>query len=191
MQSESCIAPDKGKVISEDCMVEEVGSIGGVEANEMHPSSDDGVLAVSPQKVEGSPILTNHQIDDPMVEDIVERTEQAIPSMERVSMEVDVISNLAEEDAVQEELSKFPTKVEGSYELVADDLTTTSNALVEDENHSDSRDGNEEMKLVDAKCGPLVYPDVSSEEFEVVVPIESESGSVILSRIHHSPESTH
>nr|GMD05532.1 titin homolog isoform X1 [Ipomoea batatas] len=185
-QNESFVAPEEGKVFSEDCVVEKVASVGGLDAKEMHPSSHDGMLLPdSPQKVEGSPILTDHQIDDPMVEeDIVEKPEQPIPAMERVSMEMDVISNLAEENAV-EELNKSPAKVEGSYEAVPDDLTTTSNAL--DENHSP--DGNGEMKLVDAKCGPLLSPDVSSEAFEVVVPIES--GSVILSRIHHSPESTH
>ncbi|CAA0820413.1 Unknown protein [Striga hermonthica] len=45
---------------------------------------------------------------------------------------------------------------------------------------------NEELESVDVKYGPLLNSDVSSEASEAVMP-----ESVNLSRIHHSPESTH
>lgn len=50
---------------------------------------------------------------------------------------------------------------------------------------------NEGMNLIENKCDPLHLSDVPSEACEAVMPGWIESGSVNLSRIHHSPESTH
>ncbi|KAL3844475.1 hypothetical protein ACJIZ3_001878 [Penstemon smallii] len=47
-----------------------------------------------------------------------------------------------------------------------------------------------EVKLIDFKCVPLLNSDVSTE-VEAVMPESVVSGSVNISRIHHSPESTH
>ncbi|KAL3844476.1 hypothetical protein ACJIZ3_001879 [Penstemon smallii] len=47
-----------------------------------------------------------------------------------------------------------------------------------------------EVKLIDSKCVPLLNSDVSTE-VEAVMPESFVSGSVNISRIHHSPESTH
>ncbi|XP_057966846.1 uncharacterized protein LOC131157026 [Malania oleifera] len=48
----------------------------------------------------------------------------------------------------------------------------------------------EHKKLVDTVCGALLFPDVSSEACEAVMPESIESGLVNLSRIHQS-QSTH
>lgn len=49
----------------------------------------------------------------------------------------------------------------------------------------------EERLLGDAINGPKCFPGGSPRAYEAVVPGSNESESVILSRIHHSPESTH
>uniref|UniRef100_A0A2P2LM34 Uncharacterized protein MANES_06G159800 n=1 Tax=Rhizophora mucronata TaxID=61149 RepID=A0A2P2LM34_RHIMU len=45
--------------------------------------------------------------------------------------------------------------------------------------------------LDDAMCGSLLFSDGSSKASEALMPGSNESESVILSRIHHSPENTH
>ncbi|KAL0331087.1 UNVERIFIED_CONTAM: hypothetical protein Sangu_1654200 [Sesamum angustifolium] len=56
----------------------------------------------------------------------------------------------------------------------------------------ESGSNNDELKFVDTRCSALVNSDdVSSEACEAMMPESIVSGSVNLSRIHHSPESTH
>jgi hypothetical protein len=50
---------------------------------------------------------------------------------------------------------------------------------------------NEEETNPETKCGSLVLSEVSSKACEVEMLESIESGSVNLSRIHHSPENTH
>ncbi|CAH9106606.1 unnamed protein product [Cuscuta europaea] len=157
IQRKSSVAlDDKGKDSSEDVFAD------GLEARQMHPNSDEGVMQVSPEtKVEGSKIFTHHH---PVIEGLVER----------ISMVVDI----AEENG-DKAVTKPTAIVEGEGgpcdELLPDvteDLTTKMGKPLG--NHSPKSDPH------------LLCP---AEAFEVVVPVESES--VIFSRIHHSPESTH
>ncbi|KAK4381588.1 hypothetical protein Sango_2951700, partial [Sesamum angolense] len=56
----------------------------------------------------------------------------------------------------------------------------------------ESGSNNDELTFVDTRCSALVNSDdVSSEACEAMMPESIVSGSVNLSRIHHSPESTH
>ncbi|KAL6533594.1 hypothetical protein OROHE_013427 [Orobanche hederae] len=64
--------------------------------------------------------------------------------------------------------------------------TTSPLEHAEDVPMGESVGKNEELKSVDTKYGPLLNSDVSSEASEAMMP-----ESVNLSRIHHSPESTH
>nr|GME06792.1 zinc finger CCCH domain-containing protein 13-like isoform X1 [Ipomoea batatas] len=134
----------------------------------------------------GDTYTTNHQIEDLMVVDIVMKPEQAIYVVDTEGMDVDVGSNPTDENDTENSSAE---NVEGSVEPISDlskNLTRVSNDL--DNSSPNRKEGN---KLFDAKCGPLVCPDVSPEAPEVLVPLSIESGSVNLSRIHHSPEIKH
>ncbi|KAK4435478.1 hypothetical protein Salat_0711200 [Sesamum alatum] len=88
---------------------------------------------------------------------------------------------LVEQDVKEKPLSVG--SVEGSDSPLPSDVKV---ALME------SGSNNDELKLVDTRCGALLNSDdVSSEACEAMMPGSIVSGSVNLSGIHHSPESTH
>ncbi|XP_019151490.1 PREDICTED: uncharacterized protein LOC109148140 isoform X2 [Ipomoea nil] len=139
---------------------------GSEDSIDMELNQDSNALGT------GDTHTRNHQIEDLMVVDIVKKPEQAIYVVGTEGMDVDVGSNLTHENDTAE-------NVEGSVEPISDpskNLTRVSNDL--DHPSPNRKEGN---KLFD---GPLVCP-------EVVVPLSIESGSVNLSRIHHSPEIKH
>ncbi|EYU23343.1 hypothetical protein MIMGU_mgv11b000466mg [Erythranthe guttata] len=78
-----------------------------------------------------------------------------------------------------------------------DSITVKTEEPDSDKDNEEKAEGsettnNEETKLVDSKFGPLLSSDdVSSEASEAMMPESMVAGSVNLSRIHHSPESTH
>lgn len=167
LQIESFPASEQKKSGSEDGIVKEL-------------NQDSNALGT------GDIHTINHQIEDLMVVDIVKKPEQPISAVDREVVEVNEGSNLTRENKSEEGAAE---NVEGSVEPISDpskNLTRVSNAL---DNLSPNR--KEVNTLFDAKCGPLVCPDVSPEDPEVLVPMSIESGSVNLSRIHHSPEIKH
>lgn len=80
---------------------------------------------------------------------------------------------------------KMEVDVASSQEMVDGKISSPSNNTTSLLANSPSE---EQPELVNTMCGPLVVSDVPSE---AVIPKSIESGSVNLSRIHHSPESTH
>ncbi|VFQ59764.1 unnamed protein product [Cuscuta campestris] len=166
----SVVPPDEGKALSEDVAEGAAAAalVGGLEAKKLlHPNPHGAVVQVSHQKAAETEI-----------ERMVQNPEQ--PTIERViSMEVDVVSNIADEHGVEGD-GKPLAIVEAGGEpcevMLTTTTTTTGKAL-----------GNHSLKT----DSPLLCPNVvsSDEAYGVGKPVESES--VILSRIHHSPESTH
>ncbi|XP_008380885.1 uncharacterized protein [Malus domestica] len=74
--------------------------------------------------------------------------------------------------------------------------TTTLPAAANDNAISKTKDDNpidqaSTEGAADAVTGPLIIPEGSQKACEALMPGSNESDSVILSRIHHSPESTH
>uniref|UniRef100_A0A5B6ZB24 Uncharacterized protein n=2 Tax=Davidia involucrata TaxID=16924 RepID=A0A5B6ZB24_DAVIN len=143
---------------------------------------EKAVLQNTFQKLEVSPSTTYQKADGPVSPNILEKSEEPISTLDKVKMEVDLVLNQEKQEDIVEEKSVSLENVERS--------DAHSPVKVEDVNWASdsSANSNEEQKLVDIKCGPLVFSDVSSE---AVMPGSIESGSVNLSRIHHSPESTH
>lgn len=80
---------------------------------------------------------------------------------------------------------KLEVDVASSQEIVDGKISSPSNNTTSLVANSPLE---EQQELVNTMCGPLVVSDVPSE---AVMPKSIESGSVNLSRIHHSPESTH
>ncbi|KAK6935523.1 hypothetical protein RJ641_035678 [Dillenia turbinata] len=121
--------------------------------------------------------------DEPIVESSLEKSEESYPAM--VKMEVD-----------QEPGKDLEVKVSSPLK----ELTTESPNNAQDgcgvgDSGADcaAADDAEEQKNNIENCqGALLFTDVSSSEAcESVNPESVELGSVNLSRIHHSPESTH
>ncbi|XP_009619003.1 uncharacterized protein LOC107794685 isoform X3 [Nicotiana tabacum] len=140
---------------------------------------EDGDLVVV-----GSSKSSCPETSEPMTDDGEEKSESPLSTAERVGMEGETVLGVAEEG------NPLPAEeVEGSSESpteMSKDLIRSNDSVG---NFSD--DFKKEKEIVDVKCDPLLLPYVSSEAFEAVMPESIEFGSVNLSRIHHSPESTH
>nr|XP_016497596.1 PREDICTED: uncharacterized protein LOC107816395 isoform X3 [Nicotiana tabacum] len=140
---------------------------------------EDGDLGVV-----GSSKSSCPETSEPMTVDGEEKSEFRLSTAESVGMEGETVLGVAEEG---NPLSA--EEVEGSSESpteMSKDLNRSNDSVG---NFSD--DFKKEKEIVDVKCDPLLLPYVSSEAFEAVMPESIEFGSVNLSRIHHSPESTH
>lgn len=122
------------------------------------------------------------KIGDLPVADSTEITGEPASAEIKVSSACDL--GLQEHDV---EMKPLPAEsVEGSAAAAAALLPEVKDLHVESANTNI-----EEGKLIDTKCGPLINSDVSSEASETMMPESMVAGSVNLSRIHHSPESTH
>ncbi|XP_057463381.1 uncharacterized protein LOC130753373 [Actinidia eriantha] len=143
--------------------------------------------ALNEVKMEVSPEDTNDAIDEPVLADSREKSEEAIVALNEVKMELDLVPNEGTLDSIVEEKSSSPENVDRS--------DANSPGKAEEVNGARNSKGNcsaannEGQKSHDAKCAVLLFPDISAEACEAAMPIES--GSVNLSRIHRSPESTH
>ncbi|KAA8528230.1 hypothetical protein F0562_035519 [Nyssa sinensis] len=141
------------------------------------------------QKLEASPATTYPKPGGPVSPNSVEKSEEPISTLNKVKMEVDLVLNQEKLESIVEEKSLSVQNVEQSDAHSpgkVEDVKRASDSLGNCSSHS-----NVEPKLVDIECVPLVFSDVSSEACEAVMPGSIESGSVNLSRRHHSSESTH
>ncbi|KAK2999080.1 hypothetical protein RJ639_022811 [Escallonia herrerae] len=127
------------------------------------------------------PVTVSPKLDEPVVADTLEKAEELIPTVDKVQMEVDPVSRDAVDIVVDDVVLKNVEAPDACFPGCLGDANGSSNV---EGNHK-------EGKLLDTKCGALLFSDVSSEACEAVMPESIESGSVNLSRIHHSPESTH
>ncbi|XP_011101051.1 filaggrin-like [Sesamum indicum] len=117
------------------------------------------------------------------VGDTIEALKQPISTSDPVNMEetLEFDRGLVEPDVKEKPLCVG--RVEGSDSPLPSEVKV---AIME------SGSNNDELKFVDARCSALVNSDdVSLEACEAMMPESIVSGSVNLSRIHHSPESTH
>ncbi|KAJ8527021.1 hypothetical protein K7X08_029498 [Anisodus acutangulus] len=152
----------------------------------MVEDGDKGVdLPVSSEEVVGLPQTKLDELSEPMGLNPTEKSDLPISMDEGAGMEGDTVLDVAQESKIAENNSSLEEvgRSDALAPLVSEDFMKTDISILDDVK--------EEEKFVDAKCGPLPHPDVSSEVFEAVMPASIESGSVNLSRIHHSPESTH
>ncbi|XP_016555770.2 trichohyalin isoform X1 [Capsicum annuum] len=144
---------------------------------------DEGVdLPVSSKEIVGHP-QTPMDLNPTETSDLPISMDEGAVGMEAAGAVVDVTqeSKIALKSLSLEEVGQSYAPL---APLVSKDLIQTGISIL--------NDVKEEEMSVDAKCGPVPHPDVSSEVFEAVMPESIESESVNLSRIHHhSPESTH
>ncbi|XP_059276339.1 uncharacterized protein LOC132030645 isoform X1 [Lycium ferocissimum] len=180
---ESYPAPKLEDSSSEYAKVEESAQVDDV----MEEDGDKGVdLPVSSEEVVGLPQTTLDELCEPMGLDPTEKSDLPTSMYEGAGMEGDTVLDVVQESKVAE--NSLSLEEEGGQSdalapLASKDLMMSDVSILDDVK--------EEEKFVDAKCGTVPHLDVSSEVFEAVMPESIESGSVNLSRIHHSPESTH
>lgn len=129
------------------------------------------------QKAESSAETLEQKIDIP-VGITTEKSEDPVSALEHVNTEVNSVLDLGPQEHDVEEMPLSAESVEGSDTLLPSEV-------------KDMPSNNEEVKLVDTKCDPLLNSDMFSEASEAMMPESMVPGSVNLSRIHHSPESTH
>lgn len=136
----------------------------------------------SAEKPETTLSIDTPMSDETIATDSLLKLEEPLSVLEKVEMEVEPAPMKNEPDSVVEEKSSAMETVEQSgaclpsiYEEVNESCETRGNANDSSEEH---------IKLVETKCDG----DMPTE----AMMLESiECGSVNLSRIHHSPESTH
>ncbi|XP_011101049.1 ankyrin repeat domain-containing protein 11-like [Sesamum indicum] len=119
----------------------------------------------------------------PPVGDTIETSKQPVSASDPVNMEetFEFDQELVEPDVKEKPLCV--ASVEGSDSPLPSEVKVAQ---------MESGSNNDELKFVDTRCGALVNSDdVSSEACEAMMPESIVSGSLNLSRIHHSPESTH
>ncbi|KAH6760934.1 hypothetical protein C2S51_017883 [Perilla frutescens var. frutescens] len=115
---------------------------------------------------------------------ITEKPEDPVSASEHINLEVNSVLDMqSEEHDVKEETPMSAEGVEGSCAPLPSELKDLP---------AEYASNSEEEKLVDTtKCDPLLNSDMFSEASEAMMPESVVPGSVNLSRIHHSPESTH
>ncbi|CAI9771798.1 unnamed protein product [Fraxinus pennsylvanica] len=104
---------------------------------------------------------------------VVEKSEP-VSASKHVNMDVDLVLNQVPEEHILENLSSIKSDA---------DLSAGVREV-----HMEFASNNEELNVFGTKCGPVRDSDVSSA---AMMPELIESAPVNLSRIHHSPESTH
>ncbi|XP_052208990.1 uncharacterized protein LOC127812594 isoform X2 [Diospyros lotus] len=160
------------------------------------PSSDqqeaEGVVsALNKVKIEDSPAITGEKIDIPVLGDGQEEPpDSSIAALNEVKLPMDSVSK-------QEGTLDYAVENNASSPKAVESQNVHSPIKVEDMHGATAAEGatdNETQKLHEGKCGTLVFPDLSTTTGSceaVMMPESIESGSVNLSRIHQSPESTH
>ncbi|CAK9163073.1 unnamed protein product [Ilex paraguariensis] len=152
-------------------------------------SKEKAEMPICFQTLEEVPATVYSKLDEPVVTDTLEKSEEPLSNLNKVKMEVDPSSDQKSLEFMDEKNSVSLKDVEGS--------DAQSPGRIEDVNKSINSGGNhsalnyKEQNLFDTKCDPLVFSDVSSDVCGAVMPESIESGLVNLSRIHHCPESTH
>ncbi|CAK9143166.1 unnamed protein product [Ilex paraguariensis] len=142
------------------------------EAEGALPNSSKGEAeqTISLQKLEVVYATAYPKLDEPILADTLEKSEEPISNLNMVKMEVDPRGERSDAH---------------SHNKIGDVIKSIDSGS----NHAAINC--EDQIFLDTKCGPLLFSDVSSGACEAVMPESIESGLVNLSRIHHSPESTH
>ncbi|KAL6986419.1 hypothetical protein U1Q18_019782 [Sarracenia purpurea var. burkii] len=173
--------------------LDEKGAISNNKQGEVVPDCDQqealgAASALTKVNMEVSPEIINDKIEDePVLADSLVKSEVAIPALNNVKMELDPVSKQQVTlDSKVEDESSSPEDVERSNAQSPCKVEGVSGA--DDSKGNFSITNNEGQKSHDAKFGLLLFSDVSTE---AVMPESFASGSVNLSRIHQSPESTH
>lgn len=112
---------------------------------------------------------------------VTEKSEDAVSASEHINLEENPVLDQGLEEQDVKEMPLSAEGVEGSSSPSPPDVKD----LLENASN------NEEVRLVETKSDPLLNSDMFSEASEAMMPESIVPGSVNLSRIHHSPESTH
>ncbi|XP_073306956.1 uncharacterized protein [Primulina huaijiensis] len=165
---------------AEDNTAEKQSSVGDILSAEDGPALVNTDVYVNPMntllKVEGCTEATHEKPILPVAVAMV-KSEEPVSTLEIFNMQVDLASNLVLQDHIVQE-KHLPVGSDNG-------LDTSLPANMEN-------DGNiEELNLDGTECVTLLNSDLFSEVSEAMMPESLVSGSVNLSRIHHSPESTH
>ncbi|KAL3498993.1 hypothetical protein ACH5RR_041725 [Cinchona calisaya] len=122
------------------------------------------------------------KLDEPVAADILEKSDK---TMMNKRIKEELVTDLEfEERVLHIPLSTKDVESSGVLPTCVEEVKVPGDSM------SNQLASNMEQTLPDTKCGSLLLPDVSST-CEVVMQESIESGSVNLSRIHHSPENTH
>lgn len=190
---------------------DEIPSTNAEEDSEYIPNSDeDKVVMPIPSPDEEKLVEQVSTCDQPPCYDQTEKVEMLIQSqklavpLESPNEKVNETVSAADDLKIPEEMVDTPEKMNMEVDPETREVTPipskmevdqvinqeTSEDPVENQTDMDTLDNIEE-KSVDTKRGPLFFSEMPSEACGSVMPELVESGSVNLSRIHHSPESTH
>ncbi|PRQ60417.1 hypothetical protein RchiOBHm_Chr1g0380961 [Rosa chinensis] len=137
--------------------------------------------------------MQNHiSLGSPKLEMAVEDSSQVEPE------EPQTIPNGVEMDSMSSEQEKLEVDNADGFSLLDNKVSLPTNTTLPADGYGVNKVKDdysiyhaEEGVAVDAIRGPLVIPDGSPKACEALMSGSNESDSVILSRIHHSPESTH
>ena len=168
----------------EDKLVAQVSTCDQQQVEVIASSDQEKVeMSIPPQKLEVPLESPNEKVNEPVAAaDSLEMLEEPVPSPDKVKMEVD--------PEIFDETLPTSAPITSKMEVDPEINQETSKGPVENQAATDTVD-TIDKKLVDTKSDPLFFSDRPSEGCESVMPELIESGSVNLSRIHHSPESTH
>lgn len=127
---------------------------------------------VSPEEYE--------KLDEPGVADVMEKSDKTIMNAKIKEEPVDDM------DFQEQVLVNSASVKDVESSTCLEEVVIPSDSMA-----NDLASNIEEQIMPESKCGSLLLADVSSKACEVAIPESIESGSVNLSRIHHSPENTH
>nr|XP_027080262.1 titin homolog isoform X1 [Coffea arabica] len=134
-----------------------------------------------PKLEEVSPEEEEYQkLDEPAVADVMEKSDKTI-------MNAKIKEELVNDMDFQEQVLVNSVSIKD-----VESSTCLEEVVMPSNSRANELASNSEVQILpDSKCGSLLLADVSSKACEVAIPESIESGSVNLSRIHHSPENTH
>lgn len=154
------------------------------QAGSVYPNCYEEVKQpVCEPKLEEVSVEGHQELDDLVGADVLETPEKTVKVgiNEDLSTELEIREHVLSNSVLQKDVESsdvLPIRVE--------EVTVSTNLMA-----NQLAGIGEEGMPADTKYDSLLLSDVSSKACEVVMPESIESGSVNLSRIHHSPESTH
>lgn len=174
MQNISYFKSDEAKQNSEDSKAQDLAPAG----NETQSGSMVGNCDVE-VKLEEASADAYSKLDETVLSNLPEKQEEAI-------------YDASKEDArLYEQQPEVQARVRDSMMPLENAERSGDDLPVVVEEVEMWADGNVEETMPDTKCGSLVLSEVTTKACEVEMLKSIESGSVNLSRIHHSPENTH
>ncbi|CAI9775786.1 unnamed protein product [Fraxinus pennsylvanica] len=164
---------------AEDNNTERSPSGGMQEVGNALPNSNGEVEISNSLQVEENTKNSHLKLNLP-VASVVDKSEP-VSASNHVTNEVDLVLNQVPQERILENplSSECVEKFDGSLSAGVGEV------------HMEFASNNEEQSVFDTNCGPVRNSDVSFESHEAMMPELIESAPVNLSRIHHSPESTH